>query len=239
MEKLETQIDKEKVRERIDNFIGNGDRTNFYVRAPSRELIERVLYSREVLDDKYKPIFAPKVLLSKPSDYPVAKANININKVLFRADYQIAKIGIGAEKLAFMFKAWNQARYYENHPEKKFGILEKLFFPPFWGKTLQQFWDKVFVTQLQRAYEWLQEDNPLEQCDLKNRYAINGLNLLCEYNQWPEHTQKAPLDEFVAEQIKGIPEKIIEKVVRTELDFKWVYGEKIVDMDCTLGELYH
>jgi hypothetical protein len=100
--------------------------------------------------------------------------------------------------------------------------------------------DKEFETALQMAYGWLEEGRPLEQCDLKNFRAISGLDTLEKYNKTTNETttRPAPLDEFVAEQIRRVPQELIERAFKKEPDLKWVNGERIADFDSTLAEIY-
>lgn len=238
MDNLENiKIDKEKVRERINRFIRNEGKSNVYVDAPSQELIEKMLYAKSLDETIPYPILFPKTLLSKPSDYPLAKAHLNIRQALCRTDYQIWKIGIEGMMMGLMAKDWELGRYYENHPEKKLNFSERLSNIFSGVKTLQQLCDKRFFAQINKAYAWLQEGNPLEQCDLKNLYALNGLDSL---NKMPERiSPKPPLDEFVSEQISKIPPEIIDNSLKQEIGFKLVCKDRVVDMDGTLKTLYY
>jgi len=240
------EIDREKVRERIDNFIQNDGQVNIYVKAPSSDVIARDVYSREVIDKKVASAIDSQFpatravgsalfsFSSKPSTYPMLMSAIEMNRVLFRASYQYDKLNIQLKyDILQMLPYWRIARDCEDNPPK--GIIGKLFS---WTLGSQEYWDKCFLKNRQKAYEWLQEGRPLEQCDIQNKYAILGINLINRYNQRPEISRKVPLDEFVAEQIRRVPEETIDKSFERELGFKWVNGERIVDMNCTLGELY-
>ncbi|MBS3153436.1 hypothetical protein J4426_02645 [Candidatus Woesearchaeota archaeon] len=240
----ETGIDKAKVERTIDRFIQN-DGEKIYVEAPSISAITAILYGRE-MDKQYgKPIILPSAisdaLISKPSTIMTALPLREMTRIRFRTEYQLDKISLEGQLIISLPITWEGARQFEKHPEEAgMGGLRKLFSPRFWFQTPQEYLDKEFSESLQRAYEWLQEERPLEQCDLKNRYAIVGLYLLNRYNEAPTTTQKAPLDEVVAKQVRRVPSEIIEELGSRgkKRKIKLVNGQTIVDMDCTLNELY-
>lgn len=234
------QIDREKVTRRIDNYIQNRGEINIYAKAPSEESIVRALYAHQVLDEKYGPCFPiSKALFSQPSAYSTSLSILEVNRTLFRTSFQLDKLRIQGLGVIFISADWIAGRYYEQNPEEGFGFLERLanvFIPNKWGKSPKQIYDERFRVKLQRGYEWLQEDRPLEQCDYKNRDAIIGFDCLDKCSKAPSLAMMStPLDDFVAEQIRRIPKSMTEN---SNINFKWVNGEKIVDMDCTLNELY-
>ena len=201
-----SEINREKVIRRIDNFIKNDGQSNVYVKAPSLEIIARTIYAHEVTDKEVASAIDLQLsatsavgsalfsFSSKPSTYPTLMSAIEINKVCSRAQYQKFLCSLKAIEVLSLATAWNVARQRE-HPPKG---IEKLF--SWIPGSIESFY-KSFLKGKQRAYEWLQEERPLEQCDIKNGYAIIGFNLINRYNKNPINTQKAPIDEFVAEQI--------------------------------------
>lgn len=240
-----TEIDKEKVRERIDNFIQNDGQTNIYVQAPSKELVGKMFYAQDRMDGEVKnfyPVsrFVFSKILTKPSGYASGRMLIDLNRKFFRTSYQLERLSIEGRLIISLAETWMSARYYEKHPEDNPKGLRRLFSPKFWFQSPQEWLDKVFEENSQKAYEWLQEERPLEQCDLKNMFAIGGFYLIDMHNRSPKTTQQAPIDEFVSEQIRKVPKGIIEGISskNDKGGFKLVNGEKIVDFDSKLTEIY-
>ena len=236
--KESTIVDKEKVKERIDHFIRNDGKTNIYVNAPDIKTVANYLRFED--QKEYLPSLlklggscAPGAMPALVADFSKAKITVGLNRDLFSTEYKCHLIEARARYVITpLYRIWNTARYWEENPLKG---LKKVCF---WNWGAQKSLDKQFRKNLQTAYQWLQEEEPLEQCDFKNNHAIFGLNLLNIFNKSHPTIKPAPLNEFVAEQIETIPEEVIDKTLKGKLDFKWVNGKRIINMDCTLGELY-
>lgn len=241
------QIDRERVRERINKFIQNDGEVNIYVEAPSKEIVGGWLKfnkwePRGILDNVALAVgmtaAAPGIILAKNAVYNKSRMRAEIDRKYFRTECQLKRFKIEGELIRLMTDSWKVARHYEEYPEDNPRWLWRVFYPRLWFQSPQQWMDKEFEDALWRAHEWLQENRPLEQCDFKNQSAIFGFSLLNGYNNLPTTTRKAPLNEFVAEEIRRIPQEIIDKSYKNEWNFKWVNGDRIVNTSCTLGELY-
>ncbi len=236
--KCEIDIDEAKVERSIERFIQN-EGEDIYVEAPSLKSVTDNLYGRE-MDKQYRePIILPSIvsnaLISKPPTIMTALHLPEMVRIKFRTEYQLEKIGMEAHYfITPLSRIWSTARYWGKNPLKG---LKKVCF---WNWGAQKSLDKQFKKNLQTAYQWLQEERPLEQCDLKNMHAILGLYLLNKYNEAPTTTQKAPLDEVVAKQVRRVPNEIIENLGGRgkKGEIKLVNGKTIVNINCTLGELY-
>lgn len=254
----ETEIDRTKVERTIERFIQNDGQVNIYVEAPSLESISTPLWFK-TLNPRLRARNSSLFHMLMPSTVPTTLqlkiaadciSNIKngkqiisslpmmeMQRIKFRIDYQLEKIKIQGQMILWLSQTWDSIKYFKEHPEKEAIGLRKLFSPRFWFQSKQEYLHKLFSETLGWAYEWLQEQDPLEQRDLKNARAIFGIDIL--NNQRTEITQKAPIDEFVAEQIRRIPYKVIEKTYEREKNgIKWVNGETIADRSCTLDELY-
>lgn len=228
-------IDERRVRERIDNFIQNDGQTNIYVEAPSQEAIAKILHGR-YMDEEVNLGPISSLIISKPSTIMTGLHLPGIARAFWRTKYQLERIGLEGEMITSLARTWMSARHYERHPEDNPRGLRRLFLPRFWFQSPQEYLDKLFLEYSQKAYDWLQEERPLEQSDLKNMHAIVGLYLLDRYNEaHPTTARKAPLDEFVAEQIRKVPNGIIEGLGSGGKGggVKWVNGESSrYSIDC-------
>ena len=157
-------------------------------------------------------------------------------RIQFRTDYQLDKIKCEGKLILWLAKTWDSARYFENHPKEEAKGWKRLISPSLWFQSSQEFLDRDFSKSLPRAYDWIQEQTLSEQRDLKNWYAIQGFHILEGYNQRPETKQRAPLDEFVAEQVRRIPQKILEKEQTRSV--KWANRERAFDVNASIREIY-
>lgn len=226
---IEFALDREKVRERINYFIENKGRTNVYVRAPDQEVFGRFLYAREVLD---KEIYYLPVIQSPPSAFPTAMMAREMNFV--ERDFKHAEyIMMLAKNIVngMPFVDFREARELEAKAKKGLrGYLDR------W---LAKQYDKNYRRGIQRAYNWLQEDQLLEQCDLKNLFAILGLKQIDVFNREVPEAMRAPIDEFVVEQVRRVPEKLSKKPFRDrEIIYQWVREDQMFDFDSPMSEIY-
>lgn len=231
------QIDREKVRKNIEKFIENKGNVSIYVEAPRENIAARYFYYKDRGIDPLKQVkrVIPTVV-HDPKDYADARMSCEVNGRLFGTSWQLDLLFAKSHTIINLWEIWNYARQCEDHPEINRWGWKRLFSPSCWFRTPQEVFDKVYPKALSIAYDWLQEDRPLWQSDLKNKFAIQGITLLNDHNKSPKYPKKAPLDKFVAEQVARIPESAISS--DKEVLFKWVRGDRVVPMDCTFRELY-
>lgn len=226
---MESAIDREKVRERVNYFIENSGRVNIYIGAPKKEVLEKFLYAREVLD---KEIYHIPIIQSSPSAFPTAMMAREMN--FLRKDFNHAEyITILAKNLVngMPFVDFKEARELEVKARK--GLKG------YWDRWLAKQYDKNYRRGIQRAYDWLQENQLLEQCDLKNLFAMFGIKQIDAFNRKVPETMRAPIDEFVVEQVRRVPEKLLEKPFGDrEIMYKWLREDQTFDFECPMSEIY-
>jgi len=168
----EIGIDKARVERTIERFIQNDGQFNIYVEAPPLRAIAEILYARHMDKElESNPTVLPRVLsnaiFSKPSTIMTGLHLPKMARVLWRTEYQLKRLKCKGQLILWLAKTWDVARYYEEHPEEEASGLRKLFSPSSWFQSSQEFLDKHFLKSLHGAYQWIQEQNPLEQSDLK------------------------------------------------------------------------
>src|SRR3989344_7977720 len=226
---MESAIDREKVRERVNYFIENNGRINVYIGAPKKEVFERFLYAHEVLDKE--PRLIPRFILP-PTAYSTAKMAIEMNYV--KRDFlNVEYIAMLAKDImgGMPFVDFREARELEAKARKGLRC--------YFDRWLAKQYNKNYRREMQRAYDWLQEDQLLEQCDIKNLFAMFGVKRIDIFNREVPEAMRTPIDEFVIEQVRRVPEKLLEKPFGDrEITYKWIKGDQSFDFDSPISEIY-
>ena len=202
------EIDYRKIEERVSFLIENKGNVSFYVPVPDR--------------------FRDK----SPTDEVKIVSKFEADGVNFWRHAHMSALDAFINRIMHLTVMWTGARFYENNP---LSVLSKMKRPYLWFRNTGRYFDHQFEKLQGEAYKGLQECEPLQQADIKDLVSAYALHQLDLYNQDHSH-QPAPLDAFVAEQVRRIPSEVLDKVYGGH-SFRWVYGDgRTVAYESTIHE---